>query len=175
MIHPLPLHLLKELYNSGEFKWLQTASCKPSAVVYPFINLYEMGFFLSTKNRRWLGWTAAVRLQWANGNVLGSVTSFWGSRGWESQGERRRWSQLHFLKSCVTVQDVSIQKRTGCWCQELMWLCSVPLCKPFPGMFGMESFTGSLPSDSKSAQEWKIPTQTRTQAVSATLKYGNIF
>ena len=40
MIHPLPLHLLKELYNSGEFKWLQTASCKPSAVVYPFINLY---------------------------------------------------------------------------------------------------------------------------------------
>ena len=28
----------------------------------------------------------------------------------------------------------------------------------------VESFTGSLPSDSKSSQEWKIPTQTHTQA-----------
>ena len=28
----------------------------------------------------------------------------------------------------------------------------------------VESFTGSLPSDSKSAHEWKIPTQTHTQA-----------
>ena len=28
----------------------------------------------------------------------------------------------------------------------------------------MESFTGSLPSDRKAAQEWKIPTQTCTQA-----------
>lgn len=61
------------------------------------------------------------------------------------------------------VQDARIQKRTRCWCQEPMWLCSVLLCKPFPGKLGMESFIASLPSGSNSSQEWKIPTQTCTR------------
>lgn len=133
-----------------------------------------MDFFPSAENRRWVGWIAAM-LCW-NGP---KVTCWALSLPSESAGAGRAWDWLpdeanemvtgELGRLLCPVQCARMQKRTGCWCQEPKWLCSVLLGKPFPGRLGTERFIASLPRGSHSSQEWKIPEQTCTQVL-----YGNV-